>query len=52
MPQMSPLNWWFLFLYFLIIFVMFNIMNYYIITYNNPSSSKMSFIKKTLNWKW
>nr|YP_010249650.1 ATP synthase F0 subunit 8 [Nothochrysa sinica]QTT60767.1 ATP synthase F0 subunit 8 [Nothochrysa sinica] len=52
MPQMSPLNWWFLFIYFLIILVIFSIINYYIILYMSPLSKKNIFIKKSLNWKW
>nr|YP_010034189.1 ATP synthase F0 subunit 8 [Arhopalus unicolor]YP_010363580.1 ATP synthase F0 subunit 8 [Cephalallus oberthueri]QOW83728.1 ATP synthase F0 subunit 8 [Arhopalus unicolor]UNZ12694.1 ATP synthase F0 subunit 8 [Cephalallus oberthueri] len=51
MPQMAPLNWLSLFFLFLLIFLMFNFLNYFIFKYN---------IKKTLsnkkllsyNWKW
>nr|ALO71012.1 ATP synthase F0 subunit 8 [Pselaphinae sp. 1 EF-2015] len=51
MPQMSPLNWMILYIMFLLIFFMFNILNYYFINYN--FSYKMSNIKKYVyNWKW
>nr|AKF78369.1 ATP synthase F0 subunit 8 [Nothochrysa sp. YTD-2015] len=52
MPQMSPLNWWFLFIYFLILLILFSIMNYYIMMYSSPLSKKIIFNKKSLNWKW
>nr|YP_004222192.1 ATP synthase F0 subunit 8 [Apochrysa matsumurae]BAJ61137.1 ATP synthase F0 subunit 8 [Apochrysa matsumurae] len=52
MPQMSPLNWWFLFIYFILLLLIFSILNYYIIMYKFPSSQKKSFSKKSLNWKW
>nr|AMW67946.1 ATP synthase F0 subunit 8 [Stenobiella sp. YW-2016] len=52
MPQMSPLNWWFLFINFVIILIFFNIMNYYIIFYNSPSKKSIYLKFKSLNWKW
>nr|YP_009532926.1 ATP synthase F0 subunit 8 [Eumantispa harmandi]AMW67933.1 ATP synthase F0 subunit 8 [Eumantispa harmandi]AYG51261.1 ATP synthase F0 subunit 8 [Eumantispa harmandi] len=52
MPQMSPLSWWMLFIYFIIIMLMFNMMNYYIIMYNSPLSKFTKFSFKSLNWKW
>nr|YP_010759132.1 ATP synthase F0 subunit 8 [Myladina unguiculina]WEX49722.1 ATP synthase F0 subunit 8 [Myladina unguiculina] len=52
MPQMAPLNWLTLMLTFIMIFLMFNIMNYYSFTYNNVTK-KMSAIKNIkINWKW
>nr|WGL39512.1 ATP synthase F0 subunit 8 [Limbodessus compactus] len=52
MPQMMPLNWIFLYLMFLIIFFIFNFMNYYIhsLTMNFNNVKKMK--NKILNWKW
>nr|QYA18176.1 ATP synthase F0 subunit 8 [Isoscelipteron pectinatum] len=52
MPQMSPLNWWFLFMNFIIILIMFNILNYYIYTYTSPNKKSTNLISKSLNWKW
>nr|ATN41167.1 ATP synthase F0 subunit 8 [Diptera sp. 69 LC-2017] len=62
MPQMAPMNWLLLFLLFSIMFVMFNILNYFsfdlnfkinnsnkkILNNKNPNKNK-NFI---LNWKW
>nr|AKF78358.1 ATP synthase F0 subunit 8 [Nothancyla verreauxi] len=52
MPQMSPLNWWLLFIYFILMLLMISIINYYIILYSTPSNKKLTFLKKSLNWKW
>nr|AXS66505.1 ATP synthase F0 subunit 8 [Tenebrionoidea sp. 8 KM-2017] len=51
MPQMSPLNWLMLMLFFITIFLFFNILNYYLILYKNNFSSSIKKIKN-LNWKW
>nr|AXS65099.1 ATP synthase F0 subunit 8 [Cerambycidae sp. 4 KM-2017] len=52
MPQMMPLNWLMLFLFFLIVFLLFNIINYY----SFKPFYKKSLInfknKKSFNWKW
>nr|QVM79221.1 ATP synthase F0 subunit 8 [Dorcasomus pinheyi] len=51
MPQMAPLNWLSLFLFFILIFLMFNTMNYYMFMYKIkeklPSKMKLLY-----NWKW
>nr|AXS66521.1 ATP synthase F0 subunit 8 [Cucujoidea sp. 33 KM-2017] len=51
MPQMAPLNWLILFIYFISIFILFNVMNYFSFLYKIKESSfkknKISF-----NWKW
>nr|ASY98629.1 ATP synthase F0 subunit 8 [Iris polystictica] len=52
MPQMMPLNWFMLFMFFSTLLILFNIMNYYM-TFNKPflkPINKTSF--KSLNWKW
>nr|ALO77648.1 ATP synthase F0 subunit 8 [Anaspis sp. ANA01] len=51
MPQMAPLNWLTLMLYFILIFLTFNIMNFYSFSYKNNSSSKTKS-KTSTNWKW
>nr|YP_010988552.1 ATP synthase F0 subunit 8 [Medeopteryx isaanensis]WOR80696.1 ATP synthase F0 subunit 8 [Medeopteryx isaanensis] len=51
MPQMAPLSWLNLFIYFIIIFMMFNIMNYFSLIYNN-NIIKKNMEKKTIMWKW
>nr|ASM82673.1 ATP synthase F0 subunit 8 [Rhombodera latipronotum]ASY98640.1 ATP synthase F0 subunit 8 [Rhombodera valida] len=52
MPQMMPLNWLMLFLFFSIMLIMFNVMNFY--SSFNKISSLTSFKQKTttLIWKW
>nr|YP_009995913.1 ATP synthase F0 subunit 8 [Spondylis buprestoides]QNQ64864.1 ATP synthase F0 subunit 8 [Spondylis buprestoides] len=51
MPQMAPLNWLNLFFWFLIIFLMFNSINYFMIYYN-IKKSKITKNKLNYNWKW
>nr|YP_009332324.1 ATP synthase F0 subunit 8 [Eudocima phalonia]API67804.1 ATP synthase F0 subunit 8 [Eudocima phalonia] len=55
MPQMMPINWLISFFFFLMIFLMFNILNYYIYNINNTQKKKIissSFKMKNFNWKW
>nr|AND96619.1 ATP synthase F0 subunit 8 [Euoniticellus intermedius] len=51
MPQMAPINWLMLLIYFSLIFMIFNSLNYYAFNY---LIKKQSFFKKKniLNWKW
>nr|WON66085.1 ATP synthase F0 subunit 8 [Anotylus sp. 'Oxytelopsis' 1 HFZ-2023b] len=51
MPQMSPMNWLTLFFLFLIIFMIFNTLNYFSFTYSFKSTL-MNKIKTPINWKW
>nr|AYN50449.1 ATP synthase F0 subunit 8 [Corthylus rubricollis] len=51
MPQMGPLQWTSLFIYFLILFTMIIMMNYYMFLYN-PTYKKINKISIYLNWKW
>nr|YP_009178819.1 ATP synthase F0 subunit 8 [Agasicles hygrophila]ALJ78614.1 ATP synthase F0 subunit 8 [Agasicles hygrophila]ASO76780.1 ATP synthase F0 subunit 8 [Agasicles hygrophila] len=51
MPQMMPLNWTLLMLFFLIIFYLYNILNFYSMNYNSiKTSTKMK--TTSINWKW
>nr|YP_009936905.1 ATP synthase F0 subunit 8 [Tuta absoluta]QNT11849.1 ATP synthase F0 subunit 8 [Tuta absoluta]UJM44069.1 ATP synthase F0 subunit 8 [Tuta absoluta]UJM44082.1 ATP synthase F0 subunit 8 [Tuta absoluta] len=56
MPQMMPINWMMSFIFFITIFILFNIMNYYIFIIkmnNNNLNFNKNFKKiKNLNWKW
>nr|YP_009240863.1 ATP synthase F0 subunit 8 [Pseudargyria interruptella]AJZ71893.1 ATP synthase F0 subunit 8 [Pseudargyria interruptella] len=55
MPQMMPINWLISFIFFMLMFILFNIMNYYIFLYNNNNNKyKMNslFNKKNFLWKW
>nr|QJF72850.1 ATP synthase F0 subunit 8 [Nephus includens] len=51
MPQMMPLNWLTLFLYFIAIFMLFNIILFFNFNINKDTSFK-KFYKNKLNWKW
>nr|WIL96419.1 ATP synthase F0 subunit 8 [Pseudomiza obliquaria] len=54
MPQMMPINWILSFILFIMIFLIFNVMNYYIM--NNQNFNKKIINKSNklnnLNWKW
>nr|QWB85622.1 ATP synthase F0 subunit 8 [Saphanus piceus] len=51
MPQMAPLNWLNLFLFFILIFFMFNINNYFMFKYNIKTfKAKKQYL--FFNWKW
>nr|AST10236.1 ATP synthase F0 subunit 8 [Italochrysa insignis] len=52
MPQMSPLNWLLLFIYFIMILILISIINYYITIYNPTLFLKNKFSQKSLYWKW
>nr|YP_010947283.1 ATP synthase F0 subunit 8 [Promustilia yajiangensis]WGO62302.1 ATP synthase F0 subunit 8 [Promustilia yajiangensis] len=54
MPQMMPINWIISFIFFLLTFLTFIMMNYYILNFNNKmnSSMKLKKIINNLTWKW
>nr|YP_010502032.1 ATP synthase F0 subunit 8 [Tomocerus caputiviolaceus]UXC95408.1 ATP synthase F0 subunit 8 [Tomocerus caputiviolaceus] len=52
MPQMSPLNWTFLFIYFLALMLM---MMFKIYFFNYPMAQmtqKKMLMSKTIKWQW
>nr|AXS65913.1 ATP synthase F0 subunit 8 [Tenebrionoidea sp. 20 KM-2017] len=51
MPQMAPLNWLTLMIFFIAALLVFNSLNYFSFTYK-PSSSLKSKKEHTINWKW
>nr|YP_010321741.1 ATP synthase F0 subunit 8 [Asiagomphus coreanus]UKO32835.1 ATP synthase F0 subunit 8 [Asiagomphus coreanus] len=53
MPQMAPMSWLLLFLFFTMMLIMFNTMNYYLFI-PKIESRKTSATSKILNmsWKW
>nr|AXS65533.1 ATP synthase F0 subunit 8 [Chrysomeloidea sp. 7 KM-2017] len=51
MPQMAPMNWLALFTYFVLIFFLFNVMNYFSFFYSTKTFKKSSKTTK-YNWKW
>nr|UFZ12751.1 ATP synthase F0 subunit 8 [Sialis jiyuni] len=53
MPQMAPLYWFMLFIYFFSMFILFNILNYYNFLPSYPDKSLFLFKKmNSLIWKW
>nr|YP_009236694.1 ATP synthase F0 subunit 8 [Telchinia pharsalus]AMJ17168.1 ATP synthase F0 subunit 8 [Telchinia pharsalus] len=53
MPQMMPINWLFSFFFFISIFIIFMIMNYFVHNYKiNIMKKKINFINKKIFWKW
>nr|YP_009927086.1 ATP synthase F0 subunit 8 [Libellula angelina]AXZ70362.1 ATP synthase F0 subunit 8 [Libellula angelina] len=53
MPQMAPMSWILLFLFFSYMLVMINMMNYYLFTPKFKISKDMkNIISKSNNWKW
>nr|YP_009185856.1 ATP synthase F0 subunit 8 [Liogluta microptera]ALO70665.1 ATP synthase F0 subunit 8 [Liogluta microptera] len=51
MPQMAPMNWLSLFLMFIIVFMIFNSLNYFCFLYT-PKTMKMEKSTSSINWKW
>nr|QAY81993.1 ATP synthase F0 subunit 8 [Apophylia sp. REN-2018] len=51
MPQMMPLYWLSLMFFFIMIFYLFNNLNYYNFFYNIKSSNYKKMNLK-FNWKW
>nr|AVN67690.1 ATP synthase F0 subunit 8 [Blatta orientalis] len=52
MPQMMPLSWLLLYVFFFIMFMLFNFMNYFShIPMKSLMEKKMINIK-IMNWKW
>nr|ALO71176.1 ATP synthase F0 subunit 8 [Sunius melanocephalus] len=51
MPQMAPLNWLILFFMFIMIYLMFNLINYYSFFYSTKPNT-LTITKKLMNWKW
>nr|YP_010031505.1 ATP synthase FO subunit 8 [Diachrysia nadeja]QOV02909.1 ATP synthase FO subunit 8 [Diachrysia nadeja] len=53
MPQMMPINWLISFFFFICIYLIFNIMNYYIFDIKISNKNNNICIKmKNLTWKW
>nr|YP_009463590.1 ATP synthase F0 subunit 8 [Argynnis sagana]AUW36016.1 ATP synthase FO subunit 8 [Argynnis sagana] len=53
MPQMMPINWIFSLIFFISIFMIFNIMNYFIFYYkNNKMKKHINHKNNFIYWKW
>nr|NP_647565.1 ATP synthase F0 subunit 8 [Pyrocoelia rufa]AAM46706.1 ATP synthase F0 subunit 8 [Pyrocoelia rufa] len=50
MPQMSPLNWLMLMIYFSVILIMYNTLIYSVFNYSNKYLKMNKMFK--LTWKW
>nr|QUE43149.1 ATP8 [Pyrocoelia fumigata] len=50
MPQMGPLNWLILMIYFSMILISYNSFIYSVFIYKNKTTNMMKMIKG--NWKW
>nr|AXS66103.1 ATP synthase F0 subunit 8 [Cucujoidea sp. 46 KM-2017] len=51
MPQMAPLSWLILFIYFTLIFILYNILNYYLFLYQ-PKKITLKKNNLSIHWKW
>nr|ALO77553.1 ATP synthase F0 subunit 8 [Dicronychus sp. DIC01]ARH54367.1 ATP synthase F0 subunit 8 [Dicronychus cinereus] len=51
MPQMAPLSWINLFIFFSSTFILLNTLNYFAFSYQLHKSDKKMSTKK-INWKW
>nr|ARH54380.1 ATP synthase F0 subunit 8 [Gastrallus laevigatus] len=51
MPQMAPLSWTLLFIYFTIIFLTINPLNFFNFKYY-PNKKLMTKQEFKINWKW
>nr|YP_009020445.1 ATP synthase F0 subunit 8 [Engaeus cunicularius]CDN85534.1 ATP synthase F0 subunit 8 [Engaeus cunicularius] len=52
MPQMSPLLWLNLFMFFILGFLLFSIINYYILPKNKKEISTSNINPTQKIWKW
>nr|YP_009728188.1 ATP synthase F0 subunit 8 [Euproctis seitzi]QIA46635.1 ATP synthase F0 subunit 8 [Euproctis seitzi] len=53
MPQMMPINWIFYLIFFLMLFMLFNMMHYYMFININIKNKNLLIMKKNnLIWKW
>nr|YP_009691999.1 ATP synthase F0 subunit 8 [Paradyschiria parvula]QEG77634.1 ATP synthase F0 subunit 8 [Paradyschiria parvula] len=52
MPQMSPLNWMILFIYFSILLFLFSLLTYFSFIPKMPKKLNKQIFPKSFNWKW
>nr|YP_009905690.1 ATP synthase F0 subunit 8 [Ctenocephalides felis]QLI54050.1 ATP synthase F0 subunit 8 [Ctenocephalides felis]QXG83120.1 ATP synthase F0 subunit 8 [Ctenocephalides felis felis] len=53
MPQMMPMLWLILFIYFIIIFILFMIKNFFMVKYSNLKLLKKNYLNNNIFiWKW
>nr|YP_010554831.1 ATP synthase F0 subunit 8 [Sternochetus olivieri]UYP50716.1 ATP synthase F0 subunit 8 [Sternochetus olivieri] len=51
MPQMAPMNWILLYIYFFMILIFITIFNYYMFLYK-PKFKMIKSSRNITNWKW
>nr|ANJ70480.1 ATP synthase F0 subunit 8 [Hydroporus erythrocephalus] len=52
MPQMAPMNWMILYIFFSFIFILFNFLNYYLFMINSKKNNINKILNNSFNWKW
>nr|AOY39685.1 ATP synthase F0 subunit 8 [Scolytinae sp. BMNH 1040146] len=52
MPQMAPLSWTPLFIYFSFLYLFIMVMNYYLFNYYTSMQKISNLITMKINWKW
>nr|YP_009117991.1 ATP synthase F0 subunit 8 [Brachythemis contaminata]AJE75779.1 ATP synthase F0 subunit 8 [Brachythemis contaminata] len=52
MPQMAPMSWIMLFIFFSLMLITFNVMNYYLYTPHIKNMYDVSKTKKKMSWMW
>nr|AYU71323.1 ATP synthase F0 subunit 8 [Scirtes sp. 2 ACP-2013] len=52
MPQMAPMSWLNLLIYFVLIFLLLNLLNYFLYMKSNKQISSFKKNKISMNWKW
>nr|YP_010248181.1 ATP synthase F0 subunit 8 [Gonodactylus smithii]YP_337839.1 ATP synthase F0 subunit 8 [Gonodactylus chiragra]ABA18051.1 ATP synthase F0 subunit 8 [Gonodactylus chiragra]QTK16222.1 ATP synthase F0 subunit 8 [Gonodactylus smithii]UEV86992.1 ATP synthase F0 subunit 8 [Gonodactylellus affinis] len=52
MPQMSPLLWLNLYVFFFLIFMLFVMMNYFTYTPSMKEQETLKYEPHQMNWKW
>nr|YP_010309772.1 ATP synthase F0 subunit 8 [Leptopalpus rostratus]UMR54889.1 ATP synthase F0 subunit 8 [Leptopalpus rostratus] len=52
MPQMAPLSWVTLMIYFIMLFYLINSLNFYTFIYLNKKSSIKAYTDIKMTWKW
>nr|YP_010946287.1 ATP synthase F0 subunit 8 [Allacta robusta]WGO57005.1 ATP synthase F0 subunit 8 [Allacta robusta] len=52
MPQMMPLSWLNMFMFFITMYMLFNTMNYFTMNKMKFKFYKMNLTSKVTSWKW
>nr|QRW36387.1 ATP synthase F0 subunit 8 [Nebrioporus cooperi] len=52
MPQMAPMNWISLNIFFSLMFILFNFVNYYLFLTNSKNKKIYKINNKMMSWKW